>query len=387
MKKFAKMSLVAAVAVAGFTSANAASLTEAIKGVDVTGTLVYRYNDYNDDTTNPAGIDGTNNYYKLAVDVAVPVNDTISAGMTFEANSAFAGSNTSNGTWADPSITLGGANFTFTGLADTTVIAGLQAVPTPWTVAADSDGATHNGTGLVAVNTSLPVTLVGAYFNQTSFGSTTVSSLTNHELSGAGAVTVGKNSASIYVLGAAGTFGGVSLSAFYADQIDVLESYTVSADYKMDLDGVALAMGLRHTELELDALTTTDKLTKGYISAKAGIFDAKVAYGQTGNDGGLVAFDNSAATAMEGWNTELNGQFDASYLQLHAGVQALDTVNIALNWFDRDGKTTVDDEEEIYTQITWKPSKNFYTYVRLGQFEKAGSDKSDAGRLQMQYSF
>jgi ACT domain-containing protein len=58
MKKIAKLSLVAAVAVAGLTTANAQPLEEAIKNVDVTGSVVYRYNDYNDDTNNAAGIDG-----------------------------------------------------------------------------------------------------------------------------------------------------------------------------------------------------------------------------------------------------------------------------------------------------------------------------------------
>ncbi|XPV52300.1 MAG: major outer membrane protein [Halarcobacter ebronensis] len=45
MKKFAKMSLVAALAVAG-TAASAQPLAEAIKNVDVSGTVAYRYNDY-----------------------------------------------------------------------------------------------------------------------------------------------------------------------------------------------------------------------------------------------------------------------------------------------------------------------------------------------------
>ena len=47
MKKIAKISLVAAVAVAGLTTANAQPLEEAIKNVDVSGSVVYRYNDYN----------------------------------------------------------------------------------------------------------------------------------------------------------------------------------------------------------------------------------------------------------------------------------------------------------------------------------------------------
>ena len=44
MKKIAKLSLVAAVAVAGLTTANAQPLEEAIKNVEVSGSVVYRCN-------------------------------------------------------------------------------------------------------------------------------------------------------------------------------------------------------------------------------------------------------------------------------------------------------------------------------------------------------
>ncbi|MBK6547691.1 MAG: major outer membrane protein [Arcobacter sp.] len=43
MRKISKISLVAAVAVAGFSTANAQPLEEAIKNVDVSGSVVYRY--------------------------------------------------------------------------------------------------------------------------------------------------------------------------------------------------------------------------------------------------------------------------------------------------------------------------------------------------------
>ena len=48
MRKISKISLVAAVAVAGFSTANAQPLEEAIKNVDVSGSVVYRYNNYDD---------------------------------------------------------------------------------------------------------------------------------------------------------------------------------------------------------------------------------------------------------------------------------------------------------------------------------------------------
>jgi hypothetical protein len=88
MNKLVKMSLVAAVAVAGLNvSASAGSLEEAIKGVDVSGSIAYRYDDR---TTTATGVvdpvDGRKaNRYKLVTKVKVPVNDTVTANLTFAA--------------------------------------------------------------------------------------------------------------------------------------------------------------------------------------------------------------------------------------------------------------------------------------------------------------
>ena len=70
MKKIAKLSLVAAVAVAGLTTANAQPLEEAIKNVDVSGSVVYRYNDYNGQDDASVGQTSKDDYarnnYKVA---------------------------------------------------------------------------------------------------------------------------------------------------------------------------------------------------------------------------------------------------------------------------------------------------------------------------------
>lgn len=364
MKKFVKLSLAAAVATAGLTSANAGSLEEMIKGVEVSGTAVLRYNDYQNDATNNST---STNYQKLAVDVVSPVNDTLTFGATFEANSGFAGQVSNNVDTTDDAVELSALNFTYTGVANTTIIAGKQAVNTPWTVAADSDGATHNGTGIVAVNSSTPVTLIGAYFNQTNFG------------------TVAGDS--IHVIGAKASIEGFNLEAMYANQEDSLDSWTIAGSTKFSANDIDFGLSVRHTELQVDGATTDNELTKAKLTAKAGNYGAFIAYGVTGKNGGAVAFDASAKTAMEGWNTNLSGQADASYLQTGVNAQVLPTFNVALNYFDREGKTTADDASELYTQLTWKPSKNFYTYLRYGfDIEIAGVDQN-RGRIQAEYKF
>ena len=57
MKKIAKISLAAAVAVAGLTTANAQPLEQAIKGVETSGSVVYRYNDINSDVNDSYQLD------------------------------------------------------------------------------------------------------------------------------------------------------------------------------------------------------------------------------------------------------------------------------------------------------------------------------------------
>ena len=89
MKKIAKLSLVAAVAVVGFTSANAQSLEEAIKNVETSGSVVYRYNDYNNDVGT--GSSDSTNYYKVALNLSSKVNDDVKFNSRFLASDADGG--------------------------------------------------------------------------------------------------------------------------------------------------------------------------------------------------------------------------------------------------------------------------------------------------------
>jgi len=90
MRKISKLSLVAALAVAGFSTANAKPLEEAIKDVDVSGSVVYRYNNYHNDVLNdplnPAlGKKGStsNNNYKAALSLSSKVNDFVKVNTRF----------------------------------------------------------------------------------------------------------------------------------------------------------------------------------------------------------------------------------------------------------------------------------------------------------------
>src|SRR5690606_27110375 len=112
MKKFTKLSLVAAVAVAGLSSANAKPLEEAIKDVDVSGSVVYRYNDYKNDKA-VGSKSTTSNNYKIGLNLSSKVNDYVKFNSRFLVanpglanDNGFASLNNKNGGDASPEVKL-----------------------------------------------------------------------------------------------------------------------------------------------------------------------------------------------------------------------------------------------------------------------------------------
>ncbi|MBP6714948.1 MAG: major outer membrane protein, partial [Aliarcobacter sp.] len=333
MKKIAKLSLVAAVAVAGLTTANAQSLEDAIKNVETSGSVVYRYNDFNNDTATDKG-SNTNNNYKVALNLSSKVNEDVKFNSRFlVANSdgsfAAGGMDTQNGGDANPEVTLSHANFGYTGIANTTITAGKQGLATPWTVAIDSDGNEQTGTGILALTSVGPVTLAAAYFNQTNLETTPAAALT--------ALNVGAND--IITVGAIANLDAVTLDAWYLDLAETFDSYTFGAKADLDLSDVKLGLDARYASLTLDdraqlvsGLNEDNAMAKIALTAKAGIVNGKVAYAWTDKDGGLTALDNDATTTLLGWNLTSNGKADADYWQVVAGVDILSNLNLSANY-------------------------------------------------------
>eukprot|EP01029_Cantina_marsupialis_P014013 TRINITY_DN3101_c0_g1_i1.p1 TRINITY_DN3101_c0_g1~~TRINITY_DN3101_c0_g1_i1.p1 ORF type:complete len:399 (-),score=129.27 TRINITY_DN3101_c0_g1_i1:247-1443(-) len=398
MTKFAKMSLVAAVAVAGFTTTSSAkALEEAIKNVDVSGTVAYRYNDY-EDQAGDANNSATNNY-KIAVNLSSKVNDDITANTRFifgSMNSAASNASLGTSNTGDTNVTaqLSEVNFTYTGVEGLSVTAGKQAIATPWTVARDAMGNETTGTGVVAAYTAGPVTLVGAYFNQTNIGTTLDGELPSGTLSATNISALGASD--IYVLGAMATFAGITVDAFYADLEDEFDSYTIGLNASYDVASVKLSPFARYSELDPDAdglvqSVTGDedqKLWQLGLTAEMGIFEGFVAYGESGSNGGLVYLDSGSATNMDyHWRITANGSADAEYLYVHATADVTDKINLGLFYSEADFDTA-NDQEEVYVQAKYQMSKNFATYVRLGDYDIDNNDEDGAmGRLHVQYSF
>lgn len=381
------MSLVAAVAVAGLTSANATNLEEAIKGVDISGTMVYRLNSYE---ATPATTN--TNYYKLAVNVSSPVNEDIKANIGVIAGDQANGDKVGlaaqgNGAGADANadIFLAKANFSYTGIANTTVIVGKQGITTPFSTGSDSDGKINTGTGILALTNVGPVTLAGAVFNAI-----------NDD-------TFGKNGEDLAAAAAIAKVGPVALDLWVANLSDTFSAYSIGAKASFDVDAVKVTVDARHTALDaeigagsagatlgMNATNDENSLSKIMVSAKMGIFDAYLGYGSTGKEGGTVTLDNgvtSAAAEMVSWSTYLSTKADSDMIMVGAGAQVTPELNVALKYAAIDNNTVNDNEEETYFEGKWTPSKNFYTYLRAGQYTSAAGVDSDRARVQVQYSF
>ena len=437
MKKIAKLSLVAAVAVAGLTTANAQQLEDAIKKVEVSGSVVYRYNDYNTDT-NASTAATQNNNYKVGLNVASPVNDFVKLNTRFLVASGtgdFASLETSDNGDSNVDVELSNVYFGYTGIKNTTVNVGKQGLTTPWTVATQVDGNEQTGTGALALTTVDNVTLAAGYFNQTNLGES------GHGLPGilnakkpTQTGTVGDynddvaawnstNSTNANQIGASdiatvGTVvaaGPVTLDAWYLDMQETFNSYTLGAKASTELAGITFGADARYTSLQLDrnvaerlagfgssydSISATrnesnihddNSLAKLALTAKAGILSGKAVYGKTGKEGGLTALDFDASTTLLGWSATTNGKADADFYQLVAAVDILPELNLSANYVNVDytvsdvvtknangdvtGSTVKSaEEEEIYAQLTYKMSKNLTSYIRYGVYSKDTSD-------------
>ncbi len=435
MKKIAKLSLVAAVAVAGLTTAKAQPLEEAIKNVDVSGSVVYRYNDYknNSDVADNTK-DTTNNNYKVGLNLASKVNDDVKFNSRFvvgepatnggaagaDGDSGFATLDSSADGDQNVDATLSNAYFGYTGIKNTTVNVGKQGLTTPWTVALDSDGNEQTGTGILALSTMGPVTLAGAYFNQTNLDHSTDAVLNGTKLYAGTATTpatgVLDGAADVATVGAIATFEPVTVDAWYLNLKDTFDTYTVGAKSALDLSGVKVGVDARYAGLSFDnavaeslvgVISTNgiveDKndMAKLVLTADAGLVDGKIAYAMTGKEGGLTALDNDATTTLLGWSLWSNGKADADYWQAVLGFDILSNLNLSANYGNLQyiaaaNSTTDVEEEEVYAQLSYKMSKNLNTYARYGTYTKETTAQGAAtvennddtrGRVQVEYTF
>ncbi|ECO8376516.1 group 2 major outer membrane porin protein PorA [Campylobacter jejuni] len=187
--KLVKLSLVAALAAGAFSAANATPLEEAIKDVDVSGVLRYRY-----DSSNPwsnanfgSGISGKQDHkYRAQVNFSGAISDNFKAFVQFDYNSQDGGYGTDSISNTSDTLTVRQLYLTYTNEdVATSVIAGKQQLNTIWT---DNGVDGLVGTGIKVVNNSIDGLTLAAFamdsFNEASDTTATITQDSSQKITG-----------------------------------------------------------------------------------------------------------------------------------------------------------------------------------------------------------
>ncbi|QEZ89827.1 Campylo_MOMP domain-containing protein [Aliarcobacter cibarius] len=391
MRKISKISLVAAVAVAGFSTANAQPLEQAIKDVEVSGSVVYRYDNFHNAEKFSIDENGNRiltserqntdkNNYKIGLNLGSKVNDYVKFNSRFivgsKDNAGFASLNSgketttrngaednTKGNDGQADVSLSNAYFGLTAIPNTVVNIGKQGLTTPYTVATDINGNEQTGTGILALTTVGPVTGGLGYFNNTNLDKSTeinstlgygTGSSTKTFRSGDSAYGLINGGQDIYVATLQGNLDLVKLEAWYLGHQENFNTYTLAATSNIDLASDAkIGLEARYVNLKLtndgvngiaNQIDPTGLLVTGNdierdnsmfrlaADGKFNIVNARLAYTKTGKDGGLTALDQDAKNTSLGWALSSNGVADADYWQAALGADILDNLNFTLNY-------------------------------------------------------
>ncbi|WP_376798533.1 major outer membrane protein [Campylobacter jejuni] len=164
--KLVKLSLVAALAAGAFSAANATPLEEAIKDVDVSGVLRYRYDTGNFDKNFVNNSNLNNNKqdhkYRAQVNFSAAIADNFKAFIQFDYNAVDGGTGVDNVTNAEKGLFVRQLYLTYTNEdVATSVIAGKQQLNLIWTDNDAIDGLV--GTGVKVVNNSIDGLTLAAF--------------------------------------------------------------------------------------------------------------------------------------------------------------------------------------------------------------------------------
>ncbi|EAI0597969.1 group 2 major outer membrane porin protein PorA [Campylobacter jejuni] len=187
--KLVKLSLVAALAASAFSAANATPLEEAIKDIDVSGVLRYRY-----ESSNPwsnanfgSGISGKQDHkYRAQVNFSGAISDNFKAFVQFDYNSQDGGYGTDSISNTSDTLTVSQLYLTYTNEdVATSVIAGKQQLNTIWT---DNGIDGLVGTGVKVVNNSIDGLTLAAFamdsFNEASDTTVTITQDGSQKITG-----------------------------------------------------------------------------------------------------------------------------------------------------------------------------------------------------------
>ncbi len=361
--KLAKLSLAAIVAVGAMsTFASASQLEEAIKGVEISGSLRYRF-------TNNNKIGGKDlHQYRGIVGFNVPVAEGLTANVQLVSknngtgNVAYDSDGVVEGKMLTGYFKYANDGFSFQG--------GRLDIVTPWT---DGGPDGNIGDGAVFAYTGVPSwTFALAGFVNTNFGNFTKENL--------------------YATGAVGAVGPVNLQLWAAKMTHVFD-YSVFADASFKMAGFNVEAQVNHLKLEKGAKATLGAAKEAgtYFGVKAGYefdgFGAEVGYTQNDEKQPVYSLGNEWAGGFIFFGKQLAGKYvnlaDAKtfygkldYARANYSVGAgFGKSEAVANW----------DAKEWYVQAGYKYSKNFKLSTYYSDL--SGDVENKRIRFEAKYSF
>ncbi|EDP4882236.1 group 2 major outer membrane porin protein PorA [Campylobacter jejuni] len=426
--KLVKISLVAALAAGAFSAANATPLEEAIKDIDVSGVLRYRY-----ESSNPwsnanfgSGISGKQDHkYRAQVNFSGAISDNFKAFVQFDYNSQDGGYGTDSISNTSDTLTVRQLYLTYTNEdVATSVIAGKQQLNTIWT---DNGIDGLVGTGVKVVNNSIDGLTLAAFamdsFNEASDTTVTITQDNNQKITGvqfnrgnpkgdsdvSGALDWSKNIYGAAAIGsydiAGGQFNPQLWLAYMSDNaflyaLDAAYSTTIFDGINWTIEGAYLGNSVDN---RLDAANGNFFALRGTVEVNG--WDASLGglyYGKKdkvtlttiedqGNLGSLLAGEEIFYTN----GSNLNGDIGRNIFgYVTAGYTFNETVRVGADFVYGGTKTNIIGQGgkklEAVARVDYKysPKLNFsafYSYVNVDTDPE--STHHDAVRLQALYKF
>ncbi|EAK3198071.1 TPA: major outer membrane protein [Campylobacter jejuni] len=418
--KLVKLSLVAALAAGAFSAANATPLEEAIKDVDVSGILRYRYDtgtfDKNWGTPN-GNLNKSKQMhkYRAQVNFSAAIADNFKAFVQFDYNAADGGTGVNNKTNAQEGLFVRQLYLTYTNEdVATSVIVGKQQLNTIWT---DNGVDGLVGTGVKVVNNSIDGLTLAAFAIDSFMEKEQISDL------------VGSNSSTFNVDSIGNLYGAAAVGSYeflggqfnpqlwlaYWDQVaffyavDTAYSTTIFDGINWTLEGAYLGNSLdseldkpRHANGNLFALKGSIEVN-GWDASLGGLYYGNKAKASTiviedqGNIGSLLAGEEIFYTT----GSRLNGDTGRNIFgYVTGGYTFNETVRVGADFVYGGTKTGAAASHlgggkklEAVARVDYKysPKLNFsafYSYVNLDQGANTNESADHSTvRLQALYKF
>ncbi|EKP0478051.1 major outer membrane protein [Campylobacter jejuni] len=418
--KLVKLSLVAALAAGAFSAANATPLEEAIKDVDVSGILRYRYDtgtfDKNWGTPN-GNLNKSKQMhkYRAQVNFSAAIADNFKAFVQFDYNAADGGTGVNNKINAQKGLFVRQLYLTYTNEdVATSVIVGKQQLNTIWT---DNGIDGLVGTGVKVVNNSIDGLTLAAFAIDSFMEKEQISDL------------VGSNSSTFNVDSIGNLYGAAAVGSYeflggqfnpqlwlaYWDQVaffyavDTAYSTTIFDGINWTLEGAYLGNSLdseldkpRHANGNLFALKGSIEVN-GWDASLGGLYygdkekASTVVIEDQGNLGSLLAGEEIFYTT----GSRLNGDTGRNIFgYVTGGYTFNETVRVGADFVYGGTKTEATNHHlgggkklEAVARVDYKysPKLNFsafYSYVNLDQGVNTNESADHSTvRLQALYKF